>query len=127
MFVFGKRASQIRLKKVSELIHNSEHHRNLDSATVSVHFADIVDDPNSRDDYTIVEGDGSYNRFQRLSLSCSSGSRLVISRTAFRNNSSKYSVNGQPSTFTDVTKLLMAKGIDLDHNRFLILQGEVIR
>ncbi|CEO95476.1 hypothetical protein PBRA_004202 [Plasmodiophora brassicae] len=108
LFVFGKRASQIRLKKVSELIHNSEHHRNLDSATVSVHFADIVDDPNSRDDYTIVEG-----------------SRLVISRTAFRNNSSKYSVNGQPSTFTDVTKLLMAKGIDLDHNRFLILQGEV--
>merc|ERR1719290_297856 len=25
----------------------------------------------------------------------------------------------------DVTKLLMEKGIDLDHNRFLILQGEV--
>lgn len=43
LFVFGKRAKQLRLNKVSELIHNSTHHRNLDMARVSVHFQEIVD------------------------------------------------------------------------------------
>merc|ERR1719191_2661133 len=32
LFVFGKRASKIRLKKVSELIHNSKDNENLESA-----------------------------------------------------------------------------------------------
>jgi chromosome segregation ATPase len=31
-------------------------------------------------------------------------------------------VNGKRCQFKDVAKLLRAKGIDLDHNRFLILQ-----
>lgn len=52
-------------------------------------------------------------------------SQLVVTRTAFRNNSSKYTINDRSSSFTEVTTLLKAKGIDLDHNRFLILQGEV--
>ena len=43
LFVFGKRAKQLRLNKVSELIHNSTHHRNLPEARVSVHFQEIVD------------------------------------------------------------------------------------
>ena len=43
LFVFGKRAKQLRLSKVSELIHNSTHHRNLEQARVSVHFQEIVD------------------------------------------------------------------------------------
>lgn len=34
---------QMRLNKVSELIHNSTNHQNLDSAGVSVHFQEIVD------------------------------------------------------------------------------------
>jgi hypothetical protein len=34
---------QMRLNKVSELIHNSSNHQNLDSAGVSVHFQEIVD------------------------------------------------------------------------------------
>jgi structural maintenance of chromosome 4 len=46
----------------------------------------------------------------------------VVSRTAFRNNSSKYSINDKTSTFTEVTTLLKTRGIDLDHKRFLILQ-----
>lgn len=33
----------MRLNKVSELIHNSSNHQNLDSAGVSVHFQEIVD------------------------------------------------------------------------------------
>ena len=53
------------------------------------------------------------------------GSELVISRRAFKNNSSKYYINGRTSDFTTVTTLLKGKGIDLDHKRFLILQGEV--
>uniref|UniRef100_A0A452ZFJ1 RecF/RecN/SMC N-terminal domain-containing protein n=2 Tax=Magnoliopsida TaxID=3398 RepID=A0A452ZFJ1_AEGTS len=43
LFVFGKRAKQMRLNKVSELIHNSSNHQNLDSAGVSVHFQEIID------------------------------------------------------------------------------------
>ena len=31
-------------------------------------------------------------------------------------------INGKRAQFKDVAKLLRAKGIDLDHNRFLILQ-----
>ncbi len=48
-----------------------------------------------------------------------------MSRVAFKNNSSKYYINDTTSNFTDVTALLKKRGIDLDHNRFLILQGEV--
>ncbi len=52
-------------------------------------------------------------------------SSLVISRKAFRNNSSTYYINGKTSNFTTVTSLLRERGVDLDHKRFLILQGEV--
>lgn len=52
-------------------------------------------------------------------------SDLVISRRAFKNNSSNYYLNGKVSNFTVVTTLLRDKGVDLDHKRFLILQGEV--
>ncbi|KAG0475511.1 hypothetical protein HPP92_015197 [Vanilla planifolia] len=43
LFVFGKRAKQMRLNKVSELIHNSSNHQNLSSAGVSVYFQEIID------------------------------------------------------------------------------------
>ena len=50
---------------------------------------------------------------------------MIISRKAFKNNSSKYYINTQESNFTNVTSLLRNRGVDLDHKRFLILQGEV--
>lgn len=50
------------------------------------------------------------------------GSEFVISRTADTKSSSKYYVSGRPSSFTAVTELLKGKGVDLDNNRFLILQ-----
>ncbi len=50
---------------------------------------------------------------------------MVISRRAFKNNSSKYYLNTKESNFTTVTSLLKGRGVDLDHKRFLILQGEV--
>ncbi|KAI3972796.1 hypothetical protein MKX01_019454 [Papaver californicum] len=106
LFVFGKRAKQMRLNKVSELIHNSSNHQNLDSAGVSVHFQEIID-----------LNDGEYEAVP--------GSDFTITRVAFRDNSSKYYINDRASNFTEVTKKLKGKGIDLDNNRFLILQGEV--
>ncbi len=36
-----------------------------------------------------------------------------------------FRINGKTSTFTEVTTLLKGRGIDLQHKRFLILQGEV--
>ncbi|KAM1814256.1 hypothetical protein ACFX11_027939 [Malus domestica] len=106
LFVFGKRAKQMRLNKVSELIHNSTNHQNLDSAGVSVHFQEIID-----------LDDGAFEAVP--------GSDFVITRVAFRDNSSKYYINDRASNFTEVTKKLKGKGVDLDNNRFLILQGEV--
>uniref|UniRef100_A0A2N9FRR7 Structural maintenance of chromosomes protein n=1 Tax=Fagus sylvatica TaxID=28930 RepID=A0A2N9FRR7_FAGSY len=106
LFVFGKRAKQMRLNKVSELIHNSTNHQNLESAGVSVHFQEIID-----------LNDGTYETVP--------GSDFVITRVAFRDNSSKYYINDRLSNFTEVTRKLKGKGVDLDNNRFLILQGEV--
>ncbi|KIR29545.1 hypothetical protein I309_01614 [Cryptococcus deuterogattii LA55] len=107
LFVFGYRASKMRQGKLSELIHNSAGKDNLESCSVEVWFREIIDLPGVND-FLLVPN-----------------SKIVVSRTAFRNNSSKYTINDRTSSFTEVTTLLKGKGIDLDHNRFLILQGEV--
>ena len=52
-------------------------------------------------------------------------SQVIISRVAYQNNSSKYFINNKASYATEVTTYLRKRGIDLDNNRFLILQGEV--
>ena len=49
-------------------------------------------------------------------------SDLAVARVAYKNNSSKYTINRVASSFTEVTTLLKRRGIDLDHKRFLILQ-----
>lgn len=54
------------------------------------------------------------------------GSELVVTREAFANNTSKYLLNGKSSTFTDVTEVFKDKGVDLDNNRFLILQARAL-
>lgn len=43
-------------------------------------------------------------------------------RSANKQNKSQYYLNGQTSSFNEVTALLKGRGIDLDHKRFLILQ-----
>eukprot|EP00897_Mesotaenium_endlicherianum_P001579 jgi/Mesen1/1449/ME000132S00395 len=106
LFVFGKRAKQLRLNKVSELIHNSTHHQNLPMAQVTVYFEEIID----------VDDEN---------MEVVPNSAFTIARAAYRDNTSKYFVNGRGSSFTEVTKILKGKGVDLDNNRFLILQGEV--
>lgn len=106
LFVFGFRASKMRQGKISALIHNSAAFPDLDYCEVEVHFQEVMDLP----------GGGS---------EVVPDSQLVISRRAFKNNSSKYYINNKESTFTVVTTLLKNRGVDLDHKRFLILQGEV--
>ncbi|KAI5294060.1 hypothetical protein KEM52_004774 [Ascosphaera acerosa] len=110
LFVFGFRASKMRQGKVSALIHNSAQHPNVQYCEVEVHFQQVVDRPapDASTPYTVVPD-----------------SQLVLARRAFKNNSSKYYLDGRETTFTAVTDLLRARGVDLDHKRFLILQGEV--
>ncbi|CAJ0848133.1 6150_t:CDS:2 [Entrophospora sp. SA101] len=52
-------------------------------------------------------------------------SQLIVSRQVLRNDTSKYFINGRQSNYTEVTTLLKDRAIDLTHERFLILQGEV--
>lgn len=106
LFVFGFRASKMRQGKLSALIHNSAQHPNLEYCEVEVHFQEVIDLPS-----------GGSNVVP--------DTKMIISRRAFKNNSSNYYINGKTSTFTIVTTLLKDKGVDLDHKRFLILQGEV--
>ncbi|XP_044290359.1 structural maintenance of chromosomes protein 4 isoform X1 [Varanus komodoensis] len=106
LFVFGYRAQKIRSKKLSVLIHNSDEHSDIQSCTVEVHFQKIID--KEGDDYEVIPS-----------------SNFCVSRTAYKDNSSVYHISGKKATFKDVGLLLRSHGIDLDHNRFLILQGEV--
>ncbi|CAH2247418.1 structural maintenance of chromosomes 4 isoform X1 [Pelobates cultripes] len=106
LFVFGYRAQKIRSKKLSVLIHNSDEHKDVQSCTVEVHFQKIID--KEGDDFDVVPNSNFY-----------------VSRTAYKDNSSVYHISGKKKTFKDVGVLLRSHGIDLDHNRFLILQGEV--
>ncbi|CAI2185069.1 10152_t:CDS:2, partial [Funneliformis geosporum] len=65
-------------RKLSGLIHSSQGCENLVVCNVVVHFEEILD--------TVVPQ-----------------SQLVISRQAFRNNASKYFINGRQSNYTEVT------------------------
>lgn len=107
LFVFGKRAKKLRLNKVSELIHKSDAVKANPPqyARVSVFFQEIVDQGN---DYRIIPD-----------------TETVVTRIARKDNSSQYKLNGKNCQFREVAQYLGDKGIDLDNNRFLILQGEV--
>lgn len=106
LFVFGYRSKKIRSKKVSLLIHNSENHQNIESCSVTVFFEKIIDLPG--DDFEVVPN-----------------SQFRVCRVARKDGSSDYYMNGKKATFKEIGTILRACGIDLDHNRFLILQGEV--
>jgi len=105
LFVFGYRASKIRQGKLSGLIHNSEGHEDCRSCSVAVYFQDIID---KGDEFEVVPN-----------------SQVVVVREAKKDNTSSYTYNGKKITFKDLALELRKLGIDLDHNRFLILQGEV--
>jgi structural maintenance of chromosome 4 len=110
LFVFGKRAKKLRLNKVSELIHKSDAVKDdpPQYARVSVHFQEIIDTGDGDKDYDVVPN-----------------TEAVVTRVAKTDSSSTYKLNGKNSSFKDIATFLHSKGIDLDNNRFLILQGEV--
>ncbi|KAJ3258716.1 hypothetical protein HK103_003310 [Boothiomyces macroporosus] len=105
LFVFGFKAKKLRQGKLSDLIHNSAKFPNLKECSVQVHFQEIVE----KDHDEIVNS-------------------FVVSRTVKKGDgkeSSSYHIDGRTSNYTQVQTLLKSYGIDLDHKRFLILQGEV--
>ena len=69
--------------------------------------------------FLLLQDDGTYEAVL--------GSDFVITRVAFRDNSSKYYINNRTSNFTEVTRKLKGKGVDLDNNRFLILQVHIVK
>eukprot|EP01086_Lenisia_limosa_P001203 TRINITY_DN1220_c0_g1_i6.p1 TRINITY_DN1220_c0_g1~~TRINITY_DN1220_c0_g1_i6.p1 ORF type:complete len:680 (+),score=83.28 TRINITY_DN1220_c0_g1_i6:45-2084(+) len=97
LFVFGFRASKIRLKKISELIHQSNS-ASYGYCQVDVHFLEKNDGPP-------IE--------------------VKVSRVAKRSGDSYYLLNENKVSFKGVSDFLKSKGVDLENNRFLILQGEV--
>lgn len=107
LFVFGSRALKIRQKRLSELIYNSDLGDRPTNCLVDVCF-NTIQTNSSNGKYSIVDE-----------------SLLIISRKAFLNNLSQYLINDKVSTYEEVKKKLYEKGIDLDHKRFLILQGEI--
>lgn len=54
------------------------------------------------------------------------GTEITITRTAFKDNSSFYTLNNKRVKFKDIATILKKNGIDLIHNRFLILQVNYI-
>ncbi|KAF1316465.1 Structural maintenance of chromosomes protein, partial [Globisporangium splendens] len=128
LFVFGKRASKLRLKKVSELVHRSASFPDLETATVSVFFHEIYDESEDGKEEEVRDAEARARATVNGHLESYRvvpNSEFVVTRSATKSNVSKYFVNDRPSNFTQVTELLSGKGIDLDNNRFLILQGEV--
>ncbi|EDK45517.1 conserved hypothetical protein [Lodderomyces elongisporus NRRL YB-4239] len=107
LFVFGFKATKMRQGKISELIHNSGEEK-PDFCQVDIHFKQVIDD---------------HEKSHKVDAPLDS--ELIISRKAYQNNQSFYYINDKKSTYTEVTSLLKNQGIDLDHKRFLILQGEV--
>ncbi len=109
LFVFGKRAKRMRLNKLSELIHSSAKYKDsVHHAMVEVYFQEIYDDEKEPDKFEIIPG-----------------TKFRVARKVDRNSHSKYILDGYDATFKEVCDKLQSKGIDLEHNRFLILQGEV--
>ncbi len=49
----------------------------------------------------------------------------MLSRSVTKSENSTYKINGMDKNLSEVKAILREKMIDLDNNRFLILQGEV--
>ena len=91
IFVFGKKAKDMRLKKLSELIHSSK------------------------------EG-GTQNPYAQVTVFFEEGdSKFQMARRVDRNSNSIYYLDGNVIRYSEICQRLRQKGIDLDHNRFLIL------
>ncbi|MES1905624.1 MAG: Structural maintenance of chromosomes protein 4, partial [Paramarteilia canceri] len=107
LFVFGYRASKIRSKKLSILIHKSSKSQNCNSCSVKINF--IYRNQSNSTDHQSSENENTFS----------------IKRTVNLNNSSQYFLDEQPCSYKAVAEKLHYFGVDVHHSRFLILQGEV--
>lgn len=114
MFVLGYRAKKMRQSRLSDLIYQSPSSTStpIDSCEVSVHFQRILSN-------NAISSENDDNFPQMI------GDPLIIKRVANRNLKSHYTMNGKTCSFEDISSRLQEEGIDLNHRRFLILQGEV--
>ncbi|KAL0228405.1 hypothetical protein RCL1_004548 [Eukaryota sp. TZLM3-RCL] len=106
LFVFGYRATKLRLSNLKQLIHKSAKVSNATYAKVSVFFEEIIDTE-----------DGSFSPVPN--------SEIEIARVVNEKGTSTYYLNNSACQYANIRQLLLSKGLDLEHNRFLILQGEV--
>lgn len=94
------------------LIHNSDQHPNVNSCSVTIFFRKI------REAQQATQGGP-------VKYEVVPNSDFTVKRTVYKDNSSEYYIDGQKVQYKEVAQLLRDCGVDLDHNRFLILQGEV--
>jgi len=115
LFVFVKSGKQLRIAKQDALINHSKIKDasgrmvwECEFARVTVFFYDIQD--NDDGGYDVIEG-----------------SQFQITRTVHRKRSPKtqFRIGTKRAKQSEVRELLLSKGIDLKHNRFMILQGDV--
>lgn len=130
LFVFGFRATKMRQSKLKELIHSLDQHTNLPFCSVDIHFHRVVDEEAPPELASELQGaELQPQPTNPYALNVVShvvpDSELVVSRKAFREGGSQYYLDGKLSTYSEVQQLLRNEGVDLDHKRFLILQGEV--
>ncbi|KAG4304930.1 hypothetical protein PORY_001605 [Pneumocystis oryctolagi] len=92
LFVFGFRASQMRQSKISALIHKSLAHPDLEWCSVEIHFEEIQESVSSN--------------CSDVKYITKPGSRMVISRKAFKNNTSKYMINNHESSYAEIAAFL---------------------
>ena len=101
LFVFGFRASKIRLKKISELIHQSNS-ASYGYCQVDVHFLEVF--------------------FIFLLTKKNDGPpiEVKVSRVAKRSGDSYYLLNENKVSFKGVSDFLKSKGVDLENNRLIL-------
>ena len=112
LFVFGKKATWMRLSKLNQLIHKKDNQM-LSQASVEVLFSENIPRNNHTHNDMNMDNEETAHHFVQQQFS--------IKRVVFQNSSTKYYVDGIESQQREVVELLKNKGIDLENNRFLIL------
>ncbi|KAI3385175.1 hypothetical protein SNEBB_000645 [Seison nebaliae] len=98
LFVFGFRASNMRMKKLNELIYRMSDHKSHDFGRVKIIF-----------------------------MNRNSNEHLSIERAISIDGKSKYLLNDVETSRNQIRQKLREHSIDIDEHRFLILQGEIER
>ena len=104
-FVFGKRASNIRFKKLYELIYHSDSEHHVHSSVSLI----------------LYNRDGSFKQNKNYM------NEIYISRQIFSNNISIHYVNGKEINFSEMNRIFLYIGINIINDYFLIKQNQIER